>query len=220
MDISLDPLVWDFTEAVRVLSRRNSSSAWDVAANALRRQPSIKERAPSNGAYQGADLNWCIPSVNLVGTGDLKPGDRVVEEDGTEWVALTVEHATFRSFWRLYTINLCIHHDLRDLVEIQEPTITYDAAGGPVRLWPDGATPGGRVSYAALAAKVQKLEDTVVEERGLHGFNGSHAIYLSQEVAITKQARVKFEGQYFDIRAMRNPLRLDEVPVLDADLRA
>lgn len=241
IDATANWLVWDNTEAVTYTSHRTTTaSAGDaVLANvtAKRRNPSDRELAVSQGVYTSQDLVWLVPQANLTGLtpgGDkepvAKPADTITDAAGNVWTVLEVFFNTLKSTWRLMTRNLAIAFDLQDAVDIQRYTLTYDAAGAPVRAWPDNNVgtilAAGSTPYAALPARAQLLTDEIKDERGLRGFQGNYAVYLSQQVQVTQEDRVKWTDKstspatvrYLDILGIHNPLRIDELPVLDARL--
>ena len=222
LDHSLDYLVWDNYVPITYQSIDGRTAR---LAKCLRIELTLKEQAIAGGGYLGADLNWLIPS-KIIPTGFKvgQPGDTVVEADGSAFTVLDsaaqVRDKTGPQVYRLHTRNLAIAYNLRDLIDIQRPGITHDAAGAVVKAWPPS---GGSAIYASLPAKVQLLTRDVVEERGIVGFKGTHAVYVSRQVPlVTLEDRIKWTDggvtHYLNINGVRQPDRIDELCALDASL--
>jgi head-tail adaptor len=210
-DLSLDYKVWDNRECMDYSSRNNTGDVTYADVTGKRRAPTYRELAASNGAYTASDVVWLVPSVLLGVTG--KPGDYITDEDGTVYTVLEASHNAFRSFWRFVTRDLVLANDLRDTIDIQRPTIGYDSAGGKLRTFPPL---GGSTAYDDLPAKVQKLTDTLAVALGVEGFKADYAVIVGQQVTIEEGDRIKFGSLYLDITGLRNPSRIDELPVLTA----
>lgn len=228
LDHSRDYLAWDNTEAVRLTSRRKSSAGGDMTdlvPVARRRALTRRELAASRGVYVATDLVWEIPSDQiqalLLDRRQPKPGDLVEPEDGTaeQYTALEVKgqcrDAAGYQTWVLTSRNLALHHDLRDLVDIQRPATSYDRSGTRLKLWPPE---GGSTPYRSLPARVQLLTEELADERGIHGFKGTHAVIVGRPVDLTAEDRIKWGSTYLEILGLHNPERIDELPVIDAVL--
>lgn len=221
LDTSEDYLVWENREAVTFRSRTRTGGTDFPITDAKRRAPTYKELAASNGAYTGQDLVWLLPAVlapSASGQHAPKPGDKVTDDDGVIWTALEVALNKLKQTWRLVTRNLVLAYDLRDTIDIQRPTISYDAAGAITRTWPDDETPGGSNAYEGLAAKVQLITDETVDILGVRGLKGNYAVFVAEDVEIQESDRIKWDGVYLTIKTLRNPQRIDELPVLDCEL--
>ena len=187
---------------------------------AKRRAISTRERLASGGAYTGADVNWWLPAAQLPPGFSCKPGDVVVQKDGTRWTALTdVQLGKLSNSWRLPCRNLALHFDLRDEIDIERPQIVYDDAGSPVKLWPSGDRgKGGLVLYGRLAARVQPQRREVAQERGVEGFRVVFDVVLEREVDVDHEDRIAWAGRYLNVVGYRTAERLDDLPVIEAVL--
>ncbi len=209
LDHSQEYLVWDNREAVTFRSRGTNASQDFPISDAKRRAPTYKELAASNGAYTGQDLVWLIPATlapAYTSRSAPKPGDKVVSAEAT-WTALEVALNNLKSTWRLVTRNLVLAYDLRDTVDIERATVTYDAAGGPLRTF--------AAVYSALACKVQLITQELADVLGVRGFKGTYAVTVAQDVTLVQGDRVKWGSVYLDVLKQHNPQRIDELPVLD-----
>ncbi len=219
IDASQNYLVWSNTEAVTFGSKSSQGTSNYFVPIAKRRAPTYKELAASNGAYTGQDLVWLLPNALLPAGAKPKPGDPVTDADGTKWTTLEVAWNALKATWRMVTRNLVLAYQLRALIDIQRPAITYDGAAGVLRGWPDDASPSGSVAYAAVPAKVQLITQETQEVFGVLGLQGNYAVTVGQDVAILKVDRVKWNSPtgtvYLDILGQRNPQRIDELPLLD-----
>jgi head-tail adaptor len=224
LDLSQDYLSWDNTEAVQYASVRNTDTMYDVIPMVRRRMLSAKELAASGGAYIGGDSAFLIPTPLLAALlaqeRQPKPGDQILDAGGQTWTVLGAQgqkqDRTAYQTWKCVCRNLAIVYDLQDLIDIQRATITYDAGGGKVKTWPSDG--GGSTPYPSLPARVQLLTDEVVEERGMRGFRGTHAVIVSKQLSVTYEDRIKWGSVYLDIVGYHNPERIDELPVIDAML--
>jgi hypothetical protein len=237
MDLTalFDPGVWDNFETANYQSVRTTAASGGTRSlpeiQAKRRAPTFKELAASGGVYTGQDLVWLVPAVKLDPIGPAKPGDTITDMAGNTWTVLEASLHTWKSFWRLMTRNLVLAFDLRDQISIQRAAFTYDASGGPVRSWPDnnvpGVAPGGTTPYVQIPARVQEVRQEEKEARALAGRMLYYDVIIGQQVLLGQagQDRVKWltvpanmPGQYLDIRNLRNPQRIDELPVLECHL--
>jgi len=205
--------IWDNRELINYVSHRNAGDQSFAGVVGKRMAPTFKELAVSNGAYTGSDMVWWIPAC-LLGT-TAKPADRIIDADAVAWTALEVRKIVLGSVWRIMSRNLVLAHDLRDTISIERATFTTDAMGGDVRSWPPGS---GTTPYANIAAKVQKITDDLRIVLGIQGFEGTYAVIIDRDVTLGPNDRVKFGTAppvYLDILGLKNPTRIDELPVLD-----
>jgi len=230
MNFSGDFALWDFTESGTFTpGHRPGSPAVPYAiATALRAQVNDREKSPSGGVYQGFEVNWFLPGPLLAAAGapNPQPADVWTDAQGVLWTVLVANYDRADQVWQLGTVDLVLANNLRDTVDVQRPTLSYDAAGGVVRHWPDGnapgVTPGGQTVYAAVPARVQPLTQEVVDERGLRAFRGNYAVILGQQLDLVREDRLKVTlssgTAYLDVRGTHDPQRIDELPVCDAYL--
>src|SRR5262249_41541467 len=107
---------------------------------------------------------------------------------------------------------------LYDLIQIERPKITYDAAGVSVKQFPSDTTnPGGLVTYANLPCRVQITEKIEENELGIRGSGGHYEITVGQDLNVTVEDRILLaNGLYLDIENYRQPMRIDVLPVIEA----
>ncbi len=248
--MSLDHLCWDNTssvayeQAVAVPSIADAAPLFDGTSpapapppsrnrvlyvqTAKRRNLTSRELAASGGVYTSLDQVWLIPTAVLPRGHVCKAGDVVVEPDSldasqpsTRWTVLEKGWGKNRQTWRLTCRDLVLAYDLRDLVTIERPAISYDAAGVPVKAFPsDPVNPGGKTLYAALPARAQLVSKDVAEQRGIRGLEGKYEVIVGQEVAVTQEDRVLLpSGMYLDIVGYTQAMRIDELPRIVAERR-
>ena len=221
LNLTYDWLIFDGLQEITFTSRRITADSQgdqiDSQIQALRRAPTFKELAASNGAYTGQDVVWHVPAVQLT-VGPPKPRDTVIDSDNVSWTVLEVQWDTLKSRWRLITRNPIIAYDLRDEVSIEQCTITYDAVGAPVRTWPPI---GGQILYPNIPARVQPDDSVVVDQRGVRGDLETYFVFLAEQVPIldVRECRVNWNGVYLDITGSRQSERIDELPMLTAERR-
>lgn len=213
LDCSTDyATVYDFPESV-TLGVRQAGDAYGAVqvAKAFRGQPSVKERAPSRGVYQGADLLWLLPARELSGAVP-KPSDVVTDGQGVEWTLLTADYDQLDRVYACYSLNLVVHLGLYDAVNLYRPTATQDAAGSYVF----SAVP----AYTGLVARVQEQQGEFAEGREVRGTTRTYEIYLARNVTVTTDYYAEDRsGNRYDVLSWRNRERLDEAMVLTCERR-
>jgi len=223
MDFSNDFLLWDFAEAVILADRPTvANPAQQVQiATALRSQVTDREKSPSNGAYAGFETNWFLPA-NLMGGLVASPGMTVTDGKGTRFTILTADYDEADKVYQCGTVDLVLANQLRDQIDIQRATVTYDSATSALRTWPADYTSSLNV-YSQLPAKVQLLNQETQEVFGVLGFHGKYAVTVIRDVSILKHDRIRWYQRdgtsvFLDVLGQTNPQRIDELPVLDCEL--
>jgi hypothetical protein len=245
LDLSQDFDTIDDLEPIRYTSVRLSGSMQAALPRCKRRALTRKELAASGGVYQANDVALLTSWRQIQGLAsqgrEPKPGDTWQSGGDTPASGTGGPPATYTVLevtggkrdgsghyqtWRLTSRNLVLAFDLQDTIDIQLPTIIYDAAGTAIRTWPENGA--GQTIYPGLAARVQLISDDTVDERGIRGFVGNYAVIVATQVpAVTMEARIRWPAvsktrpgidtvQYLDIKGVHNPSRIDELPVLDA----
>lgn len=223
MDLSRDFLVWDNREDVTYVSHATagdtsySLTSPDGKGGVKRRNLTWKELTASAGVYTTQDRAWLLPVANLPPGLTPKPADRIIDGQGNSWTVLEAPLNTWGTWYKLVTRNLVIQANLKDRIDIQRPAITLDAANVTIRAWPPA---GGTTPYAALSCRIQELTAEIANERDLRGFRRTHEIYLSQQVSLQSEDRILVTGgtTIYAIRGYHSPNRIDELPVIDAEL--
>jgi hypothetical protein len=201
----------------------DDSKAMDVMAR--RRNLTTREKAASGGVYFGGQQIWKVPVEVLPVKFQLKPADVIVDRDGHKHTVQSTDLINERTEWRLETLDLVLAYDLRDTVNIERATISNSPAGAYLKAFASGPPPnGGEVIYNGLAARVQLVTQEVNDQRGLRAFLGNYLIIVSRQVSVTNEDRVFWTDsggvvRYFDIKGYHNAQRIDELPVLDVELR-
>jgi len=227
LDQSQDFLCWDNTESLTFASTRDSGPVTQRVTTAKVRALNLRELIASAGAYEAGDIKVILPAV-LLSIGPPKPADQVILDDSTVLTVLGLmggkrDAALQPRTWQLVSRNLTVHYQLTDAIDIQRAALTQDVTGANVRHWPDGNVPGvdhgGSTPYAAIRARAQLLSKEEKEERGLRGLQEAYDVIVARQLLITGQDRVKLTlaagTLYLDIRRLRNPQRMDELPVLE-----
>lgn len=200
-----------------------SANAEDFASVAKRRNLTRKEQAASFGTYTAKDRVWLVPAA-VMGPGfEIKPGDVIVgkrplnEFDTDRWTVLEADLGKYGQTWRLTTRNLSLAYELQELINIERPAVSYDAAMAPVKAWPTGPQPlGGIVLYGNLPARPQLLTKEIKDERGIRGLERRYDVIVGRQVAVTNEDRIAWRGEYLDIIGYRNAERIDELPIIEA----
>lgn len=227
LGIAHEHTAWDGTQAVTLESvRAGRGPRLDHVGTAKRRNIRGAEKSPSQGTYVGYEVNWHLPTVLLSPGLTPKPGDAILEEDGRRWTVLTVAANRQGYTYACGCVDLVLANDLREAIDIERPTVEYDAGGFARKRYPSGTEPDLGGSYVArnLAASVQLTQAAREDQRGVRGFLGTYDVVLGAPVEVTMEDRVKWTDEkgnvrYFDIRSIRNPTRIDELMVLECEAR-
>lgn len=219
-----DYLHGDAYERVTYTSTRRTGSQVSSFDYVRRRSLSNKELAASGGRYTGLDRKFIVPAAVLPTGFVPKPADQLEDADGSPWTVLEAQQMVVGSKWYLTCRNPIIAYDLADLIDIQAPTISYDAQRAKVKTWPEDDA--GSVLYQQLACRVQPLESAVVDELDVRGFLGTHAIYLSKQLTVDtawNENRVKWTVGaltfYLDVMDYKQAGQIDQLPILDVRLQ-
>lgn len=182
-----------------------SESAVPVA---LRNQPTFREREPTAGVYQGADITFIVPDTYLAPA--PKPGDQVRDTAGVTWTILStaLDHAD--AVHTLYGVALGLAAALRDTITVERATVSLDAAGAPSYAWaPVGA-------YTNIPARVQLQARTAAQQLGIDGVSEEYDIVVGQQLALQANDRIVWGALTLDIRDYQRPARITDLPLLKA----
>ncbi len=183
-----------------------------AVSGAWYREAEIDEKQPSSGVYAAYYRHWFIPRNQLSVIPAL--GDIWQSDSNRPYTVLDIGRAGGQQVWDLTTVDLVIAANLCNAIDIQRPNITRDAANVTVRTWP------GTTTYAALACRIQIVDAKISRQRDLRGFRGNVQIYLSQQVTLGPEDRVQVtgSGKIYQILGYHGPQRIDELPVIDAEI--
>lgn len=221
LDFSQDYLQWVNTESVTLQNPPFPGGPKVTIDVARRRALTYKELTASQGAYTSQDLALLVPTTLLPDGFRPKPGCKwIADGSDTEYTALEANpqkrDSSDYQTWKLVSRNLALAYELADLIDIERPTLTYDTAGALVKEWPPKK---GEVPYKSLLAKVQLQQEAMTDERLIRGFTGTHLVIVSKEIVIGPDDRIKWGSLYLEIVGYHNAQRIDELPVIDAELR-
>lgn len=227
-----DYLIWDNREFVSFISHANAGDTTyaltappDGKGNAKQRPVRSNEIMKSGGAYIKGDCKWFIPKV-LLPAGLLatppKIADRVKDAANVEWTVLDANLEVWESIWELTCRALSIQNQLQDTIDIQRPTITFNASGAKVLTFPPA---GGTTPYAALVSRVQPQRAAMgIQSRDLRGVGTKFDIPIASEVVLTADDRIKTVtckalgvGVLLAITGYRESQRVDVLPVIEAE---
>ena len=221
LDLSADHLAWDNTEpaTVETAARAGVPAAVYVPVAKGQRIRS-RERSPSGGAYLGHERSWRLPVRHMEGV-ELRPGDVIEDADGGRWTVLVCELSRVKQCWRADCVNLALALGLRDTVEVQRAEVDYGLAGAPVKTFPPE---GGRVLHR-LRARVQPIEQAPADERGLRYGRARYDVIVERQPAGIDAAEdrlawtVAGEVRHLDVLRVRSAERIDELPVIECEVR-
>jgi|SRR5215471_1249926 len=218
------PPVYDGSTPAPTPPTSPANVIYDIAV-AKRRPTDSHEASPSEGTVIDDDCVWIIPDVMFPAGVTSKAGDVIVEkttqsneeQPGTRWIVRQAQWNKHRWTRRLTCRNARIMADLQDVITIERPKITYDAAGCAVKQFPSDATnPAGVVLYANLPARVQLVAKPEEDEMGIRGSAGRYEVTVANDVNVTREDRIKLtSGVYLDILDMRSMMTLDALMVLE-----
>lgn len=216
-----DHLAWDFVEAVTLEGATRAGPRLCSVARAKRRNVRGSQKSPSGGVYVGYEMRWHVPAPLLPEGWVPKPRDAVLDGGGRRWTVLTVEHNNHGLTWMLGCVDLVLALDLRDEVVVERAALSQDDSGVTVKAFPPG---GGRDLYT-VAARVQEITRDIADERGVRYAKGRFEVTVDRQMPDVEpgEDRVRWADRgtvrYLDILAYRQPDRIDELPVLECELR-
>jgi len=211
----IDHLAWDNTEAVTLETGRGDAARRSPVAVAKRRNVRVREKSPSGGAYQGFEIRWHLPSRELPEGVVPIPGNVVEDREGVRWTVLTADRNRHAQTHALGCVDLVLAHDLCDRLTVERSHTEYDAAGAAHKRW--------HTLHTDLPARVQPESSDVHDGHGVRGFQTRYRVVIDRELAITSEDRLVVtlagEVRYLDITGYQQAERIDELPVVLAELR-
>lgn len=229
VDFSLGLQCMANVEGVTYTSRRTAGDMVDRIEGVMRRALNSREGSPSGGVYTVADVAFMIPREKiaslLLQDRAPKEGDLITDDAGVEFVAQNVNGLMRgRNGYELYKVqarDLVLAYDLRDTIDIEAPAMVSDGAGVGVKAWPPGQ---GSVPYASLPCRVQAQSQELSESFGITAIKGSYAVIVGRQVKLNYEWRIRWVDagvvRYLDIVDVKNPERVDELPVIGCVLNA
>lgn len=218
MDARGDHTAWDNTEAVTLEQSTRGGGRSAPVAWAKRRAVRVREQSPSGGTYQGHEVRWHVPTCLLPPGFLLSPGDAVLDGQGTRWTVLTRELNRLGETLALGCVDLVLALDLRDLITIERAEISYDSAGAPVKEF--------RQVLYTLPAKVQLVTEEIADQRGMRASLRRYEVTLGAQVPLLDVSEDRMvwtdpagERAVLDMLELRQPERIDELPVVVAERR-
>lgn len=228
---SADHCAWDCTQPVTLeRSGRVAPKRAPVGA-AKRRSIRTAQRSPSGGVYLGAEAAWHIPRVELPEGVVPAPRDVIIEDARddaeatlgagaaaeTRWTVLTVSRNRQGESYACGCVDLVVAHHLHDLVVLETPSHRTLPSGAQAKAWE-------RAGERPLRARVQELSREVAEERGARYGRLRYDVIIERQIDVdVAEARVVWHDgvaeRHLDIVRVRNPERIDELPVLECELR-
>lgn len=201
---------WEETETVTHVSIRRNGSNITMVHGAKRHQVDEHEGAPSFGAYLAGDTVWRLPRSTV--TYEPKPGDLIVQDDGTEWRVLPLTVKQLGASYRCTARNLRIAYDLRQLGELRRPQYAKDRSGRRVvEKWVP--------SKSGIPCRAQEQAVEEVEAFGKRGMVKSYDIYFAGPLEMTTEDQWRIDGDVYEILSYRDAERLDGLQVVSAQRR-
>ncbi len=209
---------WDDVERVTLDSATRTNPHSCSVTHAMRDQLRGSQRSPSGGVYTGYESTWVIPQALLPEGWEIKPRDAIVDARGTRHTVLTADHDASAWTWQCGTVDLVLALDLRDIISIERATLVYDTSGAPSKeVW--------QVRYSGLAARVQDDSADIADERGLRYGKRRFSVIVGRQVPAVEVAedRVAWNDngttRYLDILRIRQTEQIEQLPVLECELR-
>ncbi|MDO8598440.1 MAG: hypothetical protein Q7R45_17660 [Sulfuricaulis sp.] len=221
----------DNIESVTYTSRRKAAAGGDMIAtipNVLRHEVSVKEAGASGGAYASGDVVFHIHRADLPKSiAELKMGDWLADDREVRYTVLAVnrqrrDRKEYQEF-KVQARDLRIVFELEDVITIETPVVVQDSTGAEqVTHWTR--------KYKDLPCRVQKIDETIAEERAIRGFQGNYTVTVDRELVVTDRDRIvlgtppgAFAGgesnrtpiRYLEIRGYRAAEAITELPVID-----
>ncbi len=215
LDISNDYLIRDGREQVTYRSRdtRIGSADTDFTITDAERRPlTFKELAASAGVYTGLDRAWIIPATLITAQSIVpKPADKIVDGDNTTWTVLNFERFSLDTEYKFFCRDLVLAYQLFDVIQIDTP-LKLTEGTTTINEW--------LPKHVDMDARIQLTGTEYREERGIRGTAKKFDIFCGDDVSdVSVDDRVVDKtGQVYEIRHIRNPQRIDELAVLEAEV--
>lgn len=189
-------------------STRTAGNVDVSLGNAIPYPVTIREQAASGGRYQAGDVTWSLRTAEL-GTVQPKPADLIIDEAGARWTILEATPAAFASFVRAVCRNLAIAYDLRDAIDIYRPDPTQE----------DDAAGNREPSFLPLSlgaiCRVQETARRTVDTLGKLSAEVDYVVYLEQQIALTHEDQIRWNGKVLEIIGSVDPDRIDVLQRID-----
>lgn len=229
LDTSQNYKTWGNVEPVTLTAPSLTAPRSYTIPIAKRRNPTFKEQAPSGGVYGGALMTWLLPQTLLAAAGATgqdapRAGWTITDAASTVWVIQQAPFNALRSTWVCTSLNLFLVFQLQDLLTVQRPALTLDAASG--RTYPPS---GYTVVYSNVPCRFQLEEDNLLEERGKALTVSRYRVpvmyqpspgviaplVLSREDQIIRQS----DGKVMELKRSYDATRIDELQKLECEVR-
>lgn len=201
----IDTQQWiPWPEEVTITSvRPNSANVAEEVDNAGVYQLGNGEASPSYGVYTRFDIRVTLATdgVSFV----PKPRDTVLWKENT-YTVLDVSGSDWTKHYVLTARNLILHADLRQSGTLKRPPNTQDtsaraslaaystlASGIPCRLQPQGGVAGDVLDRRTMPKR--------------------YAAIIGQQLDARAKDRFEVGGDVYTVLEVRNPERIDELPV-------
>lgn len=209
LDLSQDYRIFDNLEAGTLTSKRTSGDVMFPVEQALRRALTKKELADSYGRYTGLDVVWHLPK-DLIPAVDPKPGDIWTDDETeTDWTILEAKFNTLKSMWRCVSRDPVIVFDLRQLLDVYEPTAALGVTG--VR------EPVYAASYTAIAGRIQEADGSQVEDRGKRGTLKRFNIFVADQLTLTTDSQIRHNGTIYSVKGWRGRESIGQLMTITAE---
>ncbi|MCH8047495.1 MAG: head-tail adaptor protein [Planctomycetes bacterium] len=197
------PDVVDRLEAVTVADV--SAATNTPVASALRRAVTTREAAASEGKYTESDVVWHLPASLL--TSPPAVGDTITDAAATVWTILEVQQAAADSRWRCVARVAAIDGGFNETIDIQLATWNKGSAGAATPAWANVQT--------GLSARIQPHRMDIRAEHGRRTVRTTHRIYVSQQVSVNENHRIKDGGGgVYHVVASEKSDRIDALMVI------
>lgn len=200
-------LIWEDLQPITLRSLTTGFTYLDnMIGNAKRRAIGWKEMAASQGVYTSQDTLWLLPAPELPSGVEPKPGDIVLDGDGTSWTILEAPKNKFKNTRRCTCRNLALAAALASSLNIKRPTLAQDASGKRQVTYP---TP---YPYSSIACRLQEIGQQIdpAFRDGVAG-RKDYTLYVGQRLALQAGDLLSIDGVDYDWAGSANWDRLDQL---------
>jgi hypothetical protein len=216
VDITTDWTVVDNYEQIQMTSWGLTGTNFVyIIENALRRAPTYRELAASQGKYVADDIVWIVPNMLVAGAlASPKVADRILDSNGITYTVLNAALNATRTIWRFMTRNIILAYRLYDTITLQRFSLATDATGAKVY------TGLPTVIASNVIAAIQEVDDNETLERGKKPLKKQYSIWVSTPLpAQALDQVIDQNGNVYEVTGYDAINRIDELQRIKAERR-
>jgi hypothetical protein len=188
---------------------RPGTSVRTEVAHALRQAVRTRQSEQSAQSAQrppAADVVWHLPAAELAQA--PRPGDVILDADGTRWTILEVRPTMLGARWRCVARNLALYHGLDAYVDVEKVAYVKGSGGADEPTW--------HVWKTGLRAKIRAQIAAVGQEQERQLAAARFTVFLAEDLAMDHTHRIRAaDGTIYAIVGWHKADRIDALMEID-----